>query len=199
MQTPSPIAVAFVVLLAGTLAPAPVFASPPSDEPPAASSPVSASPPVGGTSPQAFHARRLGEAKSPPATLAAISWLAGRWVGEGLGGESEEIWSPPAGGAMMGTYRLLREGRPVFYEFLLLVEENGSLNLKLKHFHPDLTGWEEKGDFVDFPLVAIEGDDVHFDGLTFDRQPDGGLDIYLLLRGPDGALREERFRMRRGG
>lgn len=146
-----------------------------------------------------FHARRLGEAKSPPATLASMEWLAGRWVGEGLGGVSEEIWSPPAGGAMMGTYRLLKDGKPLFYEFLLLVEEGGTLNLKLKHFNPDLTGWEEKGDFVDFPLVALEERAAHFDGLTFERQPDGTLHIYLLLRGKDGAVREEAFRMRRDG
>jgi hypothetical protein len=116
-----------------------------------------------------------------------------------LGGVSEEIWSPPAGGAMMGTYRLLKDGKPLFYEFLLLVEEGGTLNLKLKHFNPDLTGWEEKGDFVDFPLVALEERAAHFDGLTFERQPDGTLHIYLLLRGKDGAVREEAFRMRRDG
>lgn len=145
-----------------------------------------------------FHARKLGEAKSPPATLEAAAWLAGHWVGEGLGGVSEEIWSPPAGGAMMGAYRLLSDGKPVFYEFLLLVEENGSLILKLKHFHPDLTGWEEKRDFVDFPLVAVEPGAVHFDGLSFARHADGTLGIYLLLRDrASGAEREETFRLRR--
>jgi hypothetical protein len=148
----------------------------------------------------AFHARRLGEAKSPPATLDQVAWLAGHWVGEGLGGASEELWSPPAGGAMMGTYRLLKDGAPVFYEFLLLVEEHGTLILKLKHFGPDLTGWEEKADFVDFPLVAIEGDAVHFDGLTYERQADGSMRIYLLLRSREtGEVREELFTMRRAG
>src|SRR5690606_36146300 len=104
----------------------------------------------------AFHARRLGDAQSPPATIDRVAWLAGRWVGEGLGGVSEEIWSPPAGGAMMGSYRLLKDGAPVFYEMFLLVEEKGTLILKVKHFAPDFTGWEEKSEFVDFPLVAIE-------------------------------------------
>jgi hypothetical protein len=155
---------------------------------------------AGDGSAPAFHARRLGEAKSPPATLDQVAWLAGRWVGDGLGGVSEELWSPPAGGAMMGTYRLLKDGAPVFYEFLLLVEENGTLILKLKHFNPDFTGWEEKGDFVDFPLVAIEADAVYFDGLTFARQPDGSLRIYLLLRSREtGTEREELFTMRRAG
>jgi hypothetical protein len=151
-----------------------------------------------GAGAQKFHARELGEAPSPPATLEAVAWLAGHWVGEGLGGVSEEIWSPPAGGAMMGAYRMLKDGRPVFYEFLLIVEEKGSLILKLKHFHPDLTGWEEKADFVDFPLVAVEPKAVHFDGLSFLLEPDGSLTIYLLLHDrKSGAVREEPFRLRR--
>lgn len=78
----------------------------------------------------AFHARRPGDAQSPPATIDRVAWLAGRWVGDGLGGVSEETWSPPAGGAMMGTYRLLKDGAPAFHEMFLLVEENGSLILK---------------------------------------------------------------------
>lgn len=49
-----------------------------------------------------FHARRLGDKPSPPATLAAVGWLEGHWLGDGLGGVSEEIWSPPRGGVMMG-------------------------------------------------------------------------------------------------
>jgi hypothetical protein len=146
----------------------------------------------------AFHARKLGDMKSPAASIEAAAWLAGRWTGTGLGGRSEEIWSPPAGGAMIGAYRLLKEDEPVFYEFMLLVEEQGSLVLKLKHFHPDMRGWEEKDDFVDFPLVAVEPTALHFDGLSFLREGDGSLTIYLLLRDrASGVVREEKFVMRR--
>ncbi|HEX2445685.1 MAG TPA: DUF6265 family protein, partial [Vicinamibacterales bacterium] len=86
---------------------------------------------------------KAGE-KSPPAAIADMAWLAGRWVGEALGGASEEIWSEPRAGAMMGMYRLVRDGKPIFYELLTIVEENGTLMLRLKHFNADLTGWEEK-------------------------------------------------------
>ena len=103
---------------------------------------------------------------SPPARSDDMAWLAGRWSGEALGGVSEEIWSAPRGGAMMGMYRLVREGKPVFYELCTIVEENGSLVLRLKHFNPDLTGWEEKTRTVDFPLVAIEGGAFHFEGMS---------------------------------
>ena len=113
---------------------------------------------------------KLAEGESGgKATLADMAWLAGSWMGEGLGGISEEMWSKPAGGAMMGTYRLIKDGKPVFYELLLITEENGSLAIKLKHFHADLRGWEERDASVRFPLVAKRDGRIYFDGMTFER------------------------------
>ena len=142
------------------------------------------------------HTRQLGDKPSPPATLADMAWLQGRWTGDGLGG-SEEVWSPPAGGVMMGMYRLLKDGKPIFYEFLMLTEESGSLAMKLKHFNPDFSGWEEKTGFVTFKLVAVEPRAVHFSGLSFYREGDDELRIYLRLRDKSGEVREEVFKMRR--
>lgn len=149
-------------------------------------------------SPAPFHARRLEGKPSPPARIDAVAWLAGRWVGEGLGGFNEETWNPPRGGVMTGMYRLLKGDKPVFYEFLLLMEDKGSLVLKLKHFNPDFSAWEEKEKTVDFALVAVEPGAVHFDGLSFIRQDDGSLRIYLLLKDKKtGTVREEEFKLRR--
>jgi hypothetical protein len=116
-------------------------------------------------------------AKSPEATLADVAWLAGHWVGPALGGESEEIWSPPKAGSMMGMYRLVRDGKPVFYELATLVEEGGSLTLRLKHFNPDLTGWEEKEKTVDFPLVALGKGTFHFEGMSLHPEGDSGMTV----------------------
>jgi hypothetical protein len=146
---------------------------------------------------QEFHAMRLGDKPSPPATLDAMAWLAGRWEGEGLGGFNEEIWSAPKNGVMMGMFRHIKNDKPVFFEFLMFVEEKGSIILKLKHFNPDFSGWEEKKDYVDFPLVRVDARAVHFDGLSFVRESDDALRIYLLLRDKSGQVREEEFRMRR--
>lgn len=135
--------------------------------------------------------------KSAPATIKDMQWLAGHWTGEALGGLSEEMWSPPRDGAMMGMYRLVREGKPIFYELLTLVEENGSLIIRLKHFNPDMTGWEEKNKTVDFPFVAKIGEVIHFDGMAF--RPDGSdaVTIFLAIRQKDGSFREETFRYTR--
>ena len=125
-----------------------------------------------------------------------IAWFAGRWVGSGLGGETEETWSAPAGGAMMGMFRLVKGGTVVFYEFLTLVEREGSLLLKLKHFNADLTGWEEKGAFVTFRLIETTPAELRFDGLTFRRIAPDRVDIFLALRNrQDGTVREEAFSM----
>ncbi len=56
----------------------------------------------------------------PRASLADLAWLAGRWVGEGLGGIAEEVWLPESGGAMLGTFRSLQGGQVAFYEILTL-------------------------------------------------------------------------------
>jgi hypothetical protein len=135
-------------------------------------------------------------AAGPPATLEAMKWLAGHWKGTGLGGVSEEMWSEPAGGVMMGMYRLVISGKPSFYEFIHLAEENGSLVMKLKHFNADLTAWEEKERFVTFRLVKLDPDAAYFDGLTM-RRSVNQLQIFLALRDREGKVREEEFRLER--
>ena len=150
--------------------------------------------PAGGETPNTLTAS--ADIKSPPATLAAARWLIGHWKGTGLGGVSEEIWAEPAGGVMMGMYRLVLNGSPSFYEFMHLAEENGSLVLKLKHFNPDLTGWEEKDRWVTFRLVKLGPNEAYFGGLTFRRLSENTLEIFLALR-QNGKVREERFELQR--
>ena len=142
---------------------------------------------------------RLAEgAPRPQAKIAGVAWLSGRWQGEGLGGSVEESWAEPAGGSMVGYFRLVRDGKPVFYEIMTLLEVEGTLELRLKHVNPDMTGWEEKADFVTFKLAKIEADTAYFSGLTFRRVQPDRVEIYLALRNrADGSVREEKFTMTR--
>ena len=128
----------------------------------------------------------------PPATVSDFGWLQGAWVGTGLGGETEEAYSAPLAGTIAGYFRLVKDGKPVFYEFLTLVEREGSVVLRLKHFDPDLTGWEEKDKSVDFRLVAIEGQTAYFNGLTMKRENDT-LFAAVKLRMKDGTVKVEQF------
>jgi len=113
---------------------------------------------------------RLGEEsfESPPATLGQMDWLVGQWGGTGTGGASAmESWLPPTGPTMVGTFvQETAEGEIQFSEILYLMEEDGTLVLRLKHFNADLTGWEEKDDMLTFRLVSIEPCAAYFHALT---------------------------------
>ena len=130
----------------------------------------------------------------PKATLADFGWLTGHWTGPALGGLSEEVWSDANGGSMMGMYRLVKDGRIVFYELLTLVEEGDSVVLRLKHFNADLTGWEEKAEVREFPLVSLTPTEAAFDGMTFDHSQANRLAVRLLIGDKKtGKVREEHF------
>ncbi len=134
--------------------------------------------------------------KSPPATLADMAWLTGHWIGEAFGGTNEELWNAPAGKDMSGMYRLLKDGRTIFYELMLVTEVNGSLEFRLKHFNADLTGWEEKAEVISFPLVAKRDGAMLFQGMSF--HPDGDkLTIHLAIEDKDKPLEEATFSYRR--
>ena len=138
-------------------------------------------------------------AEQPRATIADLAWLQGHWQGEALGGQSQEIWSPPGAGGMMGMYRLIKDGKVSFYEILALVEEAGSLTLKLKHFNADLTGWEEKNEVRAFRLVKLAPGQAWFEGMTFNRIDADNILVYLAIDQKDGTAREVEFRYRRAG
>jgi hypothetical protein len=137
---------------------------------------------------------------APPAqaapTIADASWLAGRWVGEGLGGTVEETWAPAAGGQMVGHFQLVKDGKPAFYELLLLDARPAGLRLRVKHFNPDFTAWEDKGGWHSFEPLAAEPNLIRFKGLTFDRKGDE-LTITVTFKKKDGTVYEAPLRMRR--
>jgi hypothetical protein len=116
------------------------------------------------------------------AKIEDISWLEGRWVGEGFGGAAEDVIAPAADGQMMGMFRHLKpDGSINFYEFYVFAEEEGSITQRLKHFSPMLSGWEEKDEFVEFPLVTIEGGAAFFDGMTYKLDENGMLTVAVRV------------------
>lgn len=114
---------------------------------------------------------RIGEAgfESPAASIADAGWLVGQWAGEGIGGaEALESWLVPSGDTMVGTFvQETAEGGIQFTEHMYLMELEGSLVVKLKHFNPDLTGWEDKEGMVTFRLLAAEPCALYFNALTY--------------------------------
>ena len=79
-----------------------------------------------------------------------------------------------------------------FYELMMVVEAGGSLVFRLKHFAPDLRGWESSERAVEFPLVRASRSAVYFDGLTYRRIADG-LESWVVIGMGDSGTRPERF------
>ena len=125
------------------------------------------------------------EQESPQATLEAVEWFAGHWRGTAFGGIVEEIWAPPFAGSMMGAFKLVVEDAVKFYEIETISEEKGTLIFRLKHFNPDLKGWEEKDVTVDFRLVKVTESKVYFDGLTLERVGDDQVNMYVAMKDND--------------
>lgn len=139
----------------------------------------------------------------PPATLADMDWLVGQWIGEGIGGAGAmESWLPPVGGTMVGTFVQAKpDGMIMFTEHLYLIEEEGTLVLRLKHFNANLTGWEEKDDMLSFALIGIEPCAAYFRALTLRcAKGEGGEDGLLAavrMKSSDDEVNELIFRFQR--
>lgn len=58
--------------------------------------------------------------------VARLDWLAGHWAGTTDGVFSEEHWSSPAGGGMVGMHKDVRDGRMSAFEFLRIVSRGDS-------------------------------------------------------------------------
>jgi hypothetical protein len=114
------------------------------------------------------------EPNQPPGkgNLENLSWMVGYWTGPGLGGECEEVWMPAVDGHMIGTFRMWENGKLVFSEFMNLIQDGESVSMKLKHFGPDLEGWEEKTEWTTFKLIELTENKVWFHGLTIERKGD---------------------------
>jgi len=104
-----------------------------------------------------FSSLALGAQDSQPVRIDAIAWMAGNWKGQAFGGEAEETWSRPAGGMMMGMFRLVDKGKVEFLEFEQIIEQEQALVFKVKHFTAAFVGWEEKEKAIEFKTVERKG------------------------------------------
>lgn len=132
----------------------------------------------------------------PTATLDDVAWLTGSWSGEAFGGSFEEVWNPPSGGSMVGMFKTLNGNSVGFYELMLLVEEEGSLSLKVKHFNADFSAWEKQEEFVNFRFVSADDHAIYFSGLSFYRIGNDEMHGYVALQ-QGNDVREEKITYRR--
>jgi len=142
--------------------------------------------------------RSLGGGTSPAASIDQLAWLAGSWVGTGMGSDVTETYSAPLGGRITGHFAMADgKGGVAFTELVDYVPAGQSLAYRVRHFNPDMTGWEDRtGKPVVFPLVAIEGNRWFFDGMTLERNGSDALTMWVRIT-EDGKTQEVPFRFTR--
>ena len=122
------------------------------------------------------------------ASLAQLAWLAGTWSGGGGAVAVEERWTPPAGGAMLAVSRTIKGDRMVAFEYLRIVERDGTLiYIAQPNGRPP----------TEFRLSAIAADSATFENnahdfpkvIAYAKKADGTLEA----RVSDGAQRGETF------
>jgi hypothetical protein len=137
----------------------------------------------------------LGAQSSQPirASISQLSWLAGAWAGGGGPVTLEERWTPAAGGAMLAVSRTIKGDRMVAFEFLRIVERDGTLvyiaqpdgrpptEFRLSAMTADSATFENKAH--DFPKV-----------IAYAKKADGTLEVRVSA----GCQRGETFVFRPG-
>jgi hypothetical protein len=110
----------------------------------------------------------------PTATIDQASWISGCWSRQAGDRSTEEHWMKPAGGTMLGMSRTIAKGRTSEYEFLRIVEQDGTLA------YVALPSGQKEATFT---LAAARPGELVFENpkhdfptrVMYQRQPDGSL------------------------
>jgi hypothetical protein len=129
---------------------------------------------------------------SPAATIKDVLWEIGDWQGPVEGSLGQSTVFPPTKGHMPGFARSwAQDGTIRFYEINDIVEVNGSLECRVKHFTGNLAAWEGKDEYVRHRLIQITDKAAYFDGLTVVKEGPDHLTVYVLIR--DGERKGQVF------
>ena len=125
--------------------------------------------------------------------------MAGKWVTSSSWGEMEENWSAPMGNCMMCSYRCVKDGKIVFYEFIVIEQLPTGPTMKLRHFSPGNVAWEDKDKAYEYPLTFMDENIARFErhdkktSLTFQRIDADHLKVILERQDKDGKWVQDEF------
>lgn len=94
---------------------------------------------------------------------------------------------------MIGTFRFWEKGKLVFSEFMNIIQDGETFSMKLKHFNPDLSPWEEKEHWTTFRLVEMGEKVVWFSGLTMERTGDDMILQLVLTENGKQSIEEFKY------
>jgi hypothetical protein len=122
-----------------------------------------------------------------------LEFMTGNWKTTSDWGDMDEVWSRPVGNSMMCTFRCVKDGKVVFYEFIVIEQNvNDSVPvLKLRHFNPGSIGWEDKNNPYLYPATFLNNQKVVFETLdkktviTYERLSKDTLKSVLIQITPE--------------
>ena len=83
-------------------------------------------------------------------------WLAGTWIETNDPRRCDELWTRNMADNMAGVFKWMQDGKLRMYEFMVLERRDNGIQLHLKHFGPDLVGYEEKDQSEILDMVLCE-------------------------------------------
>ncbi|WP_295768694.1 DUF6265 family protein [uncultured Mucilaginibacter sp.] len=128
-----------------------------------------------------------------------LSFMAGTWTLKHQWGDMEEFWGPPMGNNMVSSYRCVKDGKVVFYEFVVIEQTNGDPVMKMRHFNPGSIAWEDKDKPHTYKLIvltkskAVFEDDKKEVKLTYERTSSTKMNCILEEKDKKGKLQKDIF------
>jgi hypothetical protein len=138
-------------------------------------------------------------AQSKNASVKDLAFMAGTWAQKHPWGDMEEFWGPPMGDNMICSFRCIKNGNPIFYEFIVIEPVNGTPVMKIRHFNKGSIAWEEKDKPYLLPLIRWQKNEAEFEAtdkqvrIVYKRLSPVKLDSYLYEKDKAGKWKKDEF------
>lgn len=133
------------------------------------------------------------------ATVKDLSFMSGLWHQKSDWGDLEEYWSDANGESMVSSFRCIKDGKALFYEFVVIEQEGDIPVMKMRHFNRGSIGWEDKKTPLLFPLTKLKEKLAVFTSadqsvrLSYQRDSDQLLTVILEEKDKAGKPKKEVF------
>ncbi|MCP9750674.1 DUF6265 family protein [Ferruginibacter sp. HRS2-29] len=147
-------------------------------------------------------AAATGYAQTAKPTINDLSFMAGTWTQDHEWGWMEEHWSKPMGNCMASSFRCVKDGKVVFYEFMVIEQDSSGPVLKLRHFNAGNIAWEDKNSPVEFVVLSIQKNSVVFESrdktlkITYTVVPEKQMNIILDEKNKEGIWSATSFNLK---
>lgn len=136
------------------------------------------------------------------ASINDLAFMSGTWTMQHEWGDMEEFWGPPMGNSLISSYRCVKDGKVVFYEFVVIEQVENIPVMKLRHFNPGSIGWEDKNSPLEYPLASLTQNKAVFEAkdkslrLIYQLKA-GNLDVILEEKNKNNEMEQIVFSYKR--